>query len=87
MVEVRRNIKVKPIKTYKKCGRTVKVYKDKEGKMKTIEKVDDNRYYVGDYSWLYSKMPCDGTGYLAGSCGKTCKKRRQKTQKTKKSRK
>lgn len=82
MKQVRSNIKVKPLRTYKKCGRTVKVYKDNEGKMKTREKLDDNRYFNRDYSWLSEHLPCPGTGFLYGSCGKKCQKRR-KTRKVK----
>lgn len=77
MLEGESKIKQKVLKTYKKCGRTVKVYKDKEGKMKTIEKIDDGKYYVGNYSWLKSILPCAGTGFLYGSCGKKCQKRRK----------
>jgi hypothetical protein len=76
MTEVKSNIKVKPLRTYKRCGRTVKVYKNKNGNMKTREKLDDDRYFNRDYSWLREHLPCYKTGFLSGSCGKKCKKRR-----------
>ena len=76
MKEVKSNIKVKQLRTYNRCGRTVKVYKDNTGVMKTREKVDDGTYFNTDYSWLREHLPCPGTGYVSGSCGKKCKKRR-----------
>jgi len=76
MKQTKSNIKVKPLRTYKRCGRTVKVYRDKNGLMRTREKLDDDRYFNRDYSWLREYSPCDGTGFLYGSCGKKCKKRR-----------
>ena len=48
---------IKPIAKYKKCGRTVTVFMDKDGNKKTIERVDDNRWSVQDYSWLSEMMP------------------------------
>jgi DNA gyrase/topoisomerase IV subunit B len=86
MVEVSKMYKnIKPIAKYKKCGRTVTVFMDKDGKKKTIERVDDKRWSVQDYSWLSEMMPCPGTGYAYASCGRTCKKRRKlEKKKTKK---
>ena len=74
------NIK-NPIRTYTKCGTTVKVYKDKEGKLKTRTKVNDNRYHIGNYSWLSEILPCENK---VGTCGRKCQKRRKKTKKSRK---
>ena len=85
MVEVSKMYKnIKQIRKYKKCGRTVTVFMDKDGNKKTIERVDDNRWSVQDYSLLSEIMPCLG-GYAYASCGRTCKRRKKlEKKKTKK---
>ncbi len=66
----------KVIKKFKECGRTVKVFKGKNG-LKAIYKEDDDSYVVHEYppSLVESMLPrCLG---LKGSCGKKCQKRRK----------
>lgn len=69
------------------CGKSIKVYKNKEGVLFAKTKIDDNTLYTYKYpaSYLAKTMHklIDGCGPIH-SCGRKCRKRLAKTKKSKK---
>lgn len=80
---------VKDVKKYIKkektsCGKTAKIYKDKDGKLRAVWKINDGKYAASDWPEpLFSRffVMCGP----ATTCGPRCRKRLEKTKKAKRS--